>query len=294
MAAARFKLPSNAWTKRLIGFAIKLNTIGSVSTIAGFGSDATSAQSFIAPASISVQTTAPYLRLNTTPFSESVSLGDWNYVELLVDRTALTVTAYLNGEQAAQTTITSGQANDMGRFAFEVLATAANHNFDIDDWYYLDDVGEEADIEPIGMCKVDLMPVASVVDAQFTPEPEGTSTPEALATPLDPSTFVATLMPGARDILSHGFVGEGPAAIDEVLLVQTTTVVELTEYMSQITTAAGFGGPMATVTETLQGGGIGVVRNTITKNPSTNVPINVPDLANLKTGYATGLEWPTE
>lgn len=285
MAAGRFKLPSNAWTQRIIGFAIKLNTVGSATVIAGFASDASSAAEIHAAASIAVQTTAPYLRLNTTPFSEAATLGEWSYVELLIDRTALTVTAYMNGSQVASGAITAADADNMGRFAFEIATNAANLDFDIDDFYFMDDVDETQPIAPIGMCKVDLMPVDTVVSAAWTPQPSGTTTPEALAVPLNPDTYVESASDGAADVLGHGFIDGGPEATDDVLRVQAVSVVTLSEDAPQVTTGLTVGETTKTVTSS------GAPDETVVLRVTADVTMKASALADVQSGYAVGSDW---
>lgn len=281
----RIPLNNEGWTTRIIGFNYKPVSAGGTTTV--FRLTGTEDNSFALDTLLRIQamSATPYLRFgNTNVGSGLITINQWHYVELVIDRSALTAELYVNGTLGATISISESDCVN-GKFAsFQSGPTEPLVTFDADDFYYIDDVGGDVELIRLGEWKIDLSAPESSRVTDFTPNTQLSNWQSVGGTPIDPNTFVSSDTAGHRDVHNSAATGNTGTENFSLFAVQTQTVLQTTSDSIPFVVGVGVGDSMkteygvATTTPTL-------VRNTMVENPVGGA-LDYPMLNNLISGYA--------
>lgn len=300
---ARFAMPTDtSWTKRILGFS--LFVVSPPSSFA-VGSAPWTMYPVVDPsgtgASISGDLALHIMTDGSIRFGSNSSkeivvpagdgVGKWIYIEIEFDKAIGGARIYVNGNLAATRTpgTTSTQWNNFGAWSITNYRTTLGAHFCVDDFYYYDDVGEAETINPLGPCKVDLKVPTSSIYEDFVPNVPAVSNAQVVGSiPIDESTFVSSTIVGSRDLHALSFpLGEVPGE-EEVLAIQTHTMLRSEIEPVDTTIVYGF---MDDLREDVIPA-VPIVGSVVRDLYVPENPITVNDVLGYRTGYAVGTAWP--
>jgi len=298
IAGAGLLMPDNGWTKRIVSFFITLENLGTPTS---------SSFTLINPRSANYVTNYTNLSLMLNPASCQIYLGNYSgqpvtlglevrtHIEIHYDRTAQSVSLYVNGTYAHSV---SGIApSNFAAFQrLYIWPQNINHRgrpFVIDDFVLFDDVGTDDTAQSYGPCKVDLVVPNGSIETDFSPNVEMPNWQVVGELPINSTDFVSASSAGAKDI--HTFAN--PLAdrpdIDTIVAVQATLIGGTDLSSANVTLGLGIDGIQEENTTEISTAG-GVIFATMKAHPVTGQPLKVSDLDDLQSGYAVGDVWPSE
>jgi len=298
IAGAALLVPDNGWTKRIVSFFITLENLGTPTS---------SWFTLINPRSANYVTNYTNLSLMLNPASCQIYLGNYSgqpvtleleartHIEIHYDRTAQSVSLYVNGAYAHSVSGIAG-----GNFtAFQRLyiwpqnINNRGRPFVIDDFVLFDDVGTDDTAQSYGACKVDLVVPNGSIETDFSPNVEMPNWQVVGELPINSTDFVSASSAGAKDI--HTFAN--PLADrpddDTIVAVQATLIGGTDLGSANVTLGLGIDGIQEENTTEFSTAG-GVIFATMKAHPVTGQPLKVSDLDDLQSGYAVGDVWPSE